>query len=126
MMGPSFPNHLYTVAGQDGGAINNPSTDRNRGTLSNSSNGWGCDVQNQTVRIKNPNGTTSVKEACFNFTTLADELDAKSLSWRYYAPPSGQSADSSWSRNPARTLRTASCRVTALAPIAPIRWLPSS
>src|SRR5690349_16973439 len=34
LTGPSFPNHLYTVAAQSGGAINNPS---------NAGGKWGCD-----------------------------------------------------------------------------------
>src|SRR5438128_5672283 len=58
LMGPSFPNHLYTIAAQSGGAINNPTTDRNVGTLSNSSKGWGCDVPNQKVSVKQSDGTT--------------------------------------------------------------------
>jgi phospholipase C len=90
LMGPSFPNHLYTIAAQSGGAINNPTTDRNVGTLSNSSKGWGCDVPNQKVSVKQSDGTTHLQEACFDFQTLADELDTKGYSWRYYAPPAGE------------------------------------
>src|SRR5260370_25545004 len=90
LMGPSFPNHLYTIAAQSGGAINNPTTDRNVGTLSNSNKGWGCDVPNQKVSVKQSDGTTHLQEACFDFQTLADELDAKGDSWRYYAPPAGE------------------------------------
>ncbi len=91
LMGPSFPNHLYTVAGQSGGAINNPRTDKNVGTLSNATKGWGCDIQHQEVQVKDKTGTVQLQEACFDFQTLADELDAKNLSWRYYAPPTGTS-----------------------------------
>src|SRR6266699_6349011 len=90
LMGPSFPNHLYTIAGQSGGVINNPTTDKNVGTLNRSSKGWGCDVANQQVQVKGSNGQVTLQEACFDFKTLADELDAKGLSWRYYAPPSGK------------------------------------
>jgi phospholipase C len=90
LMGPSLPNHLYTIAAQSGGVINNPVTDKNIGTVGKSSVGWGCDVANQQVEVKNPDGSIQLKEACFDFTTLADELDAKGVSWRYYAPPSGQ------------------------------------
>ena len=82
LMGPSFPNHLYTVAAQSGQAIDNP--------VGGTSAGWGCDVANQQVKILNSNGTTQYQEACFNFQTLADELDARGYSWRYYAPPAGQ------------------------------------
>src|SRR5215470_16111606 len=72
--GPSFPNHLYTVAAQSGGAVNNPITDKNVGTLRNTSRGWGCDVPNQQVQVKGSDGSISLQEACFNFQTLADEL----------------------------------------------------
>ncbi|HLZ59363.1 MAG TPA: alkaline phosphatase family protein [Ktedonosporobacter sp.] len=90
LMGPSFPNHLYTISGQSGGVVDNPNTDKNVGTVGNASTGWGCDVPNQTVKVEGSDGTTSMQEACFNFETLADELDARHYSWRYYAPPAGQ------------------------------------
>jgi len=89
LMGPSFPNHLYTIAAQSGGAVDNPRTDRNIGTLGNAANGWGCDIPNQQVKVQT-SGAVKFEDACFDFTTLADELDAKGLSWRYYAPPSGK------------------------------------
>ena len=91
LMGPSFPNHLYTVAAQSGGAINNPNTDKNVGTLGDAVKGWGCDIPNQKVQVKDSSGNVQMQEACFNFNTLADELDAKGYSWRYYAPPANQS-----------------------------------
>ncbi len=90
LMGPSFPNHLYTVAAQSGGAINNPTTDKNIGTTRNAAKGWGCDIQNQKVQVKASDGSVSLQEACFDFKTLADELDGKQYSWRYYAPQSGE------------------------------------
>ena len=90
LLGPSFPNHLYTIAAQSGGVINNPTTDKNVGTLKHSTKGWGCDVSQQQVSVKSSGGTMSLQEACFDFKTLADELDAKGLSWRYYAPSSGE------------------------------------
>lgn len=89
LMGPSFPNHLYTIAAQSGGVVNNPATDKNLGTLFDKIKGWGCDVTGQQVPVKDANGKTQLQEACFDFNTLADELDAKGDTWRYYAPPSG-------------------------------------
>ena len=84
LMGPSFPNHMYTVAGGSGpdiphSAISNPS--------SGSSGGWGCDVSGQTVQLKN--GT--IGSSCFSFATLADEMQQAGISWKYYAPQKGQS-----------------------------------
>jgi phospholipase C len=101
LMGPSYPNHLYTVAAQSGGpatgmgAINNPFG----GT--GTSGGWGCDVMNQMVQTypfgpplcpaNKPFGTHS---SCWSFPTLPEEIEAAgtpTLDWRYYAPQPGHS-----------------------------------
>ncbi len=79
--GPSFPNHLYTIAGQSGSAINNPS-----------SGIWGCDAPaNATVPVLGMNGNITLQFPCFDFQTLADSLQAANISWKYYAPGQGQS-----------------------------------
>jgi phospholipase C len=88
LMGPSFPNHLYTIAAQSGGAIDNPQTN---------GQAWGCDLAGEQVQIKATDGSTTLGNACFNFTTLADELDSKGYSWHYYAPPSGSDEGYIWS-----------------------------
>src|SRR5579859_5213605 len=69
LMGPSFPNHLYTIAAQSGGVINNPATDKNLGTLFDKIKGWGCDVTGQQVQVKDASGKTQLQEACFDFNT---------------------------------------------------------
>jgi phospholipase C len=86
LQGPSFPNHLYTVAAQSNGVISdnyNPTTaDPN----------YGCDARTgTTVQILNPNGTFSFVKPCFTITTLADLLQNAGVSWLYYAPGEGQS-----------------------------------
>src|SRR5688572_16105833 len=53
------------------------------------------------------------------------EKSRASVSLSCHPSCSGQNAESSRSRNPARTLSTASRRVTSFAPIAKTRWLPS-
>src|SRR5260370_3633596 len=46
LTGPSFPNHLYTVGAQSGGAINNPLKGN-----------WGCDaVAGPTVQVMDAGG----------------------------------------------------------------------
>src|ERR1700682_3704553 len=46
LQGPSFPNHLYTVAAQSGSAINNPHP-----------GGWGCDAAaSSTVEVLQDDG----------------------------------------------------------------------
>jgi len=80
LAGPSFPNHLYTVASQAGGAINNPDS-----LL------WGCDAdEHTTVDVMNPSGAVTRQYPCFDFPTVTDNLDVAGASWRYYAPSQGQ------------------------------------
>jgi len=82
LLGPSYPNHLYTMAGAAGpdlqhSAINNP------GGLP-----WGCDAPTTTtVQLYNK----TFVYPCFSFPTLADEMTAAGVSWKYYAPVQGES-----------------------------------
>src|SRR5262249_32285736 len=81
LAGPGFPNHLYTVAAQNGGAINVP-----KGGAT-----WGCDADaDEAVDVMDAKGTVSQQFPCFDFPTLADSLEAAGVSWRYYAPVAGQ------------------------------------
>jgi phospholipase C len=54
LTGPSEPNHLYTVAAQSGGLVNNPG----------------------------PN--IAHKDAVYNFKTAAELLQSKGVTWKYY------------------------------------------
>jgi phospholipase C len=83
LQGPSFPNHLYTVGAQSGGAVNNPT---------NSNGRWGCDSpSNSLVQTLDDDGEFGHVYPCFDFDTLADRLEERGLSWKYYAPGQGQS-----------------------------------
>ncbi len=83
--GPSFPNHLYTVAAQSGGAIDNPT-----GQTVNT-DAWGCDSDSTAVvRVMDQLGAISEVFPCFDFQTLADSLQTAGISWKYYAPTIGQ------------------------------------
>lgn len=85
--GPSFPNHLYTIAADSFGVIDNPFH-----TLTTYS--WGCDAPNteedqELVRVLQPNGVITKQFPCFaGVNTMAQTLDNASVSWKYYAPPS--------------------------------------
>jgi phospholipase C len=82
LTGPSFPNHLYTVAATSGGAINNP-----HGVQGSS---WGCDADaGEVVEVMDKSGSISEQPPCFDFQTLADSLQNAGISWKYYAPPQG-------------------------------------
>jgi phospholipase C len=79
--GPSFPNHLVTVAAQSGGAINSPER----------SDEWGCDADSHvTVEVRDEQGKITKQPPCFDFQTLADKLERAKVDWKYYAPPKGQ------------------------------------
>ena len=80
LAGPSFPNHLYTVAAQSAGAFNNPD-----------SLIWGCDADDRTtVPVVDVNGAVVRQAPCFDVPTVADSLEAAGISWRYYAPSINQ------------------------------------
>jgi phospholipase C len=81
--GPSFPNHLYAIAAQSGGAHDNP---RRAPSLSQPSNTFGCDAPpGQTVQIVDTEGHVRSVPPCFDFTTEGDLLTRKHIPWSYYA-----------------------------------------
>jgi phospholipase C len=81
--GPSFVAHQYLIAGQSGNSAENPT-----GSI------WGCDADpGTTVALIGPNGTDLPGVfPCFDYQTIADLLDAKGITWSYYAPGSTDSA----------------------------------
>jgi phospholipase C len=74
--GPSFPNHLFSIGATSVNVDNNPGTNR-----------WGCD-SDPALRVEQvaPDGTKTQVYPCFDFQTLGDLLNAKNISWKYYAP----------------------------------------
>ncbi|MGI8827344.1 MAG: phospholipase C [Chloroflexota bacterium] len=86
IQGPSFPNHLVTVAGQAFGVFDNPGGQN----LPNSLFSWGCDSPpGYLVPARNARGVIHRVPPCFNSRTLVDEADRARVSWRYYAAPPG-------------------------------------
>ncbi|HET7813545.1 MAG TPA: alkaline phosphatase family protein [Candidatus Baltobacteraceae bacterium] len=83
MTGPSFPAHLYLVAGQSDWSINNPNH------METTAYAWGCDSPlNATVTRISPDTGQEVPGPwpCYNFQTIADTALANGVTWRYYAP----------------------------------------
>ena len=79
--GPSFPNHLFTIAATDDDVNSNPSLSEKY------SQRWGCDAQAGTfVTELHANGTVTSAFPCFTFPTLGDLLTSHGISWKYYAP----------------------------------------
>ncbi len=84
----SFAAHQYLIAAQAGGAVNVPTKPP-----------WGCDAAPGTV-VATLDPDRSLGPGvfpCFSYATLADELDAKGRSWRYYAPAIGGDQGQVWS-----------------------------
>ena len=83
--GPSFPNHLVTVAASSPNPDDNP--------ILNSSHSWGCDAGRYAkVEAVDPHtGARSFIKPCFDIDTLPDLLQQAGISWKYYAPRQYQS-----------------------------------
>jgi phospholipase C len=79
----SFPNHLVLVSGQNMHVIDNPYDPQRQ-------NKWGCDAGVSVHVATMQQGRYHPVPPCFSAKTLADELDAAKLSWKYYASPIGQ------------------------------------
>jgi phospholipase C len=84
--GPSYPGHVYLVAGTTMNQTDDPS-DPNAGfPPSASTQSWGCDASSGTrAPVLGPGGAV-VGSAfpCFDSTTMADLLDNLKMSWKYY------------------------------------------
>ena len=88
--GPSFPNHLFTIAAQSGGTHFNPNQDQARVTLFTQDTGlaksWGCDsLEEAYVEVVDSEGQVEKVPPCFDFPTEADLLDGAGIPWAYYA-----------------------------------------
>ncbi len=93
--GPSFPNHLYSIAAQSGGALDNPVQDpaairkmQDEGLAKS----WGCDIAQPGgyVQILDPEGKLVNVNPCFDFTTEGDLLREAGIPWAYYAATNTQ------------------------------------
>jgi phospholipase C len=80
ILGPSFPNHLVTIAASSANTFDNP-----RGQIRHA---WGCDAgPTSVVDAANPiTGKVYLTKPCFDIPTLADTFQRAHVSWTYYAP----------------------------------------
>ncbi len=86
MNGPSYPNHLYTIAAQSGGVHDNPlaPSANDRGVFKT----WGCDApKSEKVQIMDSEGAVHAVPPCFDFQTEGDLLESAGIPWAYYAAP---------------------------------------
>ncbi len=93
--GPSYPNHFFAIAGQSGGAIDNPENigvaNRDGGKFKS----WGCDAIPQKgsdvfVFVKDGLGNMSKHTSCFDFETVGEQLTHGGIDWAFYSAPPGQ------------------------------------
>ncbi|MBI4259205.1 MAG: hypothetical protein HY658_01445 [Actinobacteria bacterium] len=90
-LGPSYPNHLYMIAGQSGGAHDNPERSHPRIVDGRPFKTWGCDhFDDQYVIVDLEDGTTANVDPCFDFETQGDQLNRIGVPWAYYAAESHQ------------------------------------
>jgi phospholipase C len=101
LRGPSYPNHMYTVAAQSGGFSTGVGAITNPGNIFSTTGGWGCDVPGQMVPTL-PTGkyvcpapeTYGAHSSCWTgVPTIVEEIEGSKtpLDWRYYGPGPGQS-----------------------------------
>jgi phospholipase C len=85
LIGPSFPNHQYTIAAKAGSDANDTAIGDPLLNGKPVTQAWGCDSPTGTlVRLYNK---TQVFP-CFTYSNLADEMTAAGVSWKYYTPSS--------------------------------------
>ena len=84
ILGPSFPNHLVTIAAQ--------SANIDANVHNAIPNTWGCDSgPAATVDTVGSQGVHHAVAPCFDIPTMATLFQKNNISWKYYAPPYGQS-----------------------------------
>ena len=84
--GPSFPNHLFTIAAQSAGTHNNPKRTEGGGSWT-----WGCDApSNVKVKVKTEVDEVSWIPPCFDIPTEGDLLTRAGIPWTYYSAAPGE------------------------------------
>jgi phospholipase C len=83
--GPSFPNHLVTIAASSDNTIDNP--------YGQTHHAWGCDGGPYSVvnAIDPATGRHYLTRSCFSIPTIANTFERYHISWRYFAPGQYQS-----------------------------------
>jgi phospholipase C len=88
--GPSFPNHLYTIAAQSGRTHENVYQDldelRERHRDTGLFKAWGCDSMGDAYAVVvDSEGVRKKVPPCFDFLTEGDLLSEAKIPWAYYA-----------------------------------------
>ncbi len=85
--GPSYPNHLFFVAGQSGGVFDNPENIEVRKDEHGTFKSWGCDAVGEDVfvLVKDDKGNVTKHDTCFNFRCVPEQLEEIGVPWAYYS-----------------------------------------
>jgi len=86
-MGPSYPNHLFFIAGTSGGTIDNPENIEVKFDGDLRIKSWGCDAYGEDVFVlaMDPSGNLAKHSTCFELPTVGEQLTAATIDWAYYA-----------------------------------------
>jgi hypothetical protein len=90
--GPSYPAHQFIISGTSAPSTSSSSfVAENPAGILNSFNESGCTAPvAEYVALIDPHGNEGRRiYPCTDHPTLTDELNAKSIDWRYYAPSAG-------------------------------------
>ena len=90
--GPSFPAHQFIISGTSApSAESNLFASENISGTTDDGNSAGCTAPKEAYTfLIDPSGNETKKTyPCFDHPTLTDLLDARGISWRYYAPGEG-------------------------------------
>jgi len=93
-VGPSFPNHMFSIAATSGGALDDPWQpapmlwqQQQQGYAKS----WGCDIaRDGYIELIDSEGYMVKVAPCFDFTTEGDLLNKKDVPWAYYAATNSQ------------------------------------
>jgi phospholipase C len=90
--GPSFPNHLYWIAGAGGGSIDNPENIRVLRDGGQQYKSWGCDAYGDDVYVlvKDENGQITKHDTCFTLPTVGEQLSERKIDWAAYSASPNQ------------------------------------
>ena len=88
--GPSFPAHQFILSGTSAPTATSDLFAAENPNIPSSDNTGCIAAPGVTVALIDPSGNESQSSyPCFEHPTLTDLLDAKGITWRYYAPSAG-------------------------------------
>jgi phospholipase C len=88
--GPSFPAHQFLISGTSAPSPGSNLFAANNPVMAVMTDDAGCIAPAaQTVAIIDPQGNLTKQYPCFEHQTLTDLLNAKGITWRYYANSAG-------------------------------------